>query len=98
MSPELESLIQVFKSNRENMKLSYNSTLTFKEQGYEFSMKIPGKRYRGQVALEVQKFCFDRWKEGHTLAEIGDMLGLKSHASVKNHLKNFTGIGKSKVS
>lgn len=55
--------------------------------GYDFNLKSTGKKYYSNVK-EVKRFCFDKWKEGKTQREIGEMLGL-DRSTVSCHITSY---------
>lgn len=77
----------LYQNNREKQKETYPDI--FKQQGYNFYLKLPGKKYYNE-SKEIQRFCFEKWKEGKKYREIADMLGLKSYTTVCYHIKNYT--------
>lgn len=87
MNPEIKSFVEVYERNREKQKEAYKER--FKDQGYNFYLKIPGKKYYNE-AEEIQRFCFEKYKEGKKQDEIAAMLGLKNSSTVSYHIKKYT--------
>lgn len=56
--------------------------------GYDFVLKSPGRKYYNE-AKEVQRFCFDKSKEGLSHKQIASILGFKNHSTVAYHIKNY---------
>lgn len=81
MNPEIQSFIDVYKENRDKQKQSYS--------GYNFILKMPGRKYYSE-AKEVQRFCFEQYKNGKKQSEIAAMLGLKNACTVSYHIKQYT--------
>lgn len=70
----------IYQNNRKMQTQSY--------QGYNFTLKSPGRKYYNEVK-EIQRFCFEKSKEGKKYREIAEMLGLKDHSTVAYHIKQF---------
>lgn len=79
MNQSIQSLIDVYKTNRNDLKRTY--------AGYKFTVKIAGKKYYNE-AKEIQRFCFDNWKKGKKQREIAEMLGIHT-STVAFHIKNY---------
>lgn len=79
MTPEIKSFIGIYSENREQQKQAY--------KGYNFSIKPQGRKYYNE-AKEIQKFCFDKSKEGKKYREIGDMLGI-NYSTVAYYIKTY---------
>lgn len=56
--------------------------------GYDFKLKKPGRKYYNE-SIEIQRFCFDKWKEGFKQKEIANILNLKNQATVAYHIRKY---------
>lgn len=56
--------------------------------GYNFILKQPGRKYYNE-SKEIQRFCFDKWKEGLTQRKIALMLNFKNQATVAYHIRKY---------
>lgn len=79
MEAKIQSLIDVYKTNRDDLKRTYIQC--------KFSVKIARKKYYNE-AKEIQRFCFDNWKNGKKQREIAEMLGIHT-STVAFHIKNY---------
>ena len=79
VSAEMQSFIGVYSQTRDQQKQAY--------KGYNFSVKPQGRKYYNE-AKEIQKFCFDKAKEGKKYREIRDMLGIHT-STVAHHIKMY---------